>query len=152
VVSEQPPLEWKIEAITRFWNKKIRWLNKEGPPPGRIVAMLATSMPHDATFVDKKINRDPISYQTNQTKKIDKPEALGKKGMSHRAGDLRSREPISKSAITGLSVRRPVRRAGTSPVESLRHRGGMRDEPFVPFTELEFFRDVSLVFGLELDY
>jgi hypothetical protein len=62
------------------------------------------------------------------------------------------REPISKSAITGLSVRRPVRRAGTSPVESLRHRGGMRDEPFVPFTELEFFRDVSLVFGLELDY
>jgi hypothetical protein len=51
----------KIEAITRLWNKKIRWLNKEGPPPRRIVAMLATSMPHDATFVDKKINRDPIS-------------------------------------------------------------------------------------------
>jgi hypothetical protein len=78
--------------------------------------------------------------------------SIFKKGMSHRAGDLRSREPIPNSAITVLSVRRPVRRAGTSPVESLRHHGGMRDEPFVPFTELEFFRDVSLVFGLELDY
>jgi hypothetical protein len=66
--------------------------------------------------------------------------------------DRCSREPIPKSAVTVLSVRRSVRRAGTSPVESLRHRGGMRDEPFVPFTELEFFRDVSLVLKLELDY
>jgi hypothetical protein len=44
--------------------------------------------------------------------------------------DRCSREPIPKSAVTVLSVRRSVRRAGTSPVESLRHRGGMRDEPF----------------------
>jgi len=56
-----------IEAITRFWNKKIRLQNKEGPPPRRIVAMLATSMPHDATFVDKKINRDP-NFISNKSK------------------------------------------------------------------------------------
>jgi hypothetical protein len=69
VVSEQPPLEWKIEAITRFWNKKIRWLNKEGPPPGRIVAMLATSMPHDATFVDKKINHGRVFFDMKSKQK-----------------------------------------------------------------------------------
>jgi hypothetical protein len=81
--------------------------------------------------------------------------SIFKKGMSHRATGLvifARGSQLPKSAITALSVRRPVRRTGASPVESLRHHGGMRDEPFVPFTELEFFRDVSLVFALKLDY
>jgi hypothetical protein len=75
------------------------------------------------------------------------------KGTSHRAGDLCSREPIAqvRHNRAGRSASSPSRRdipSGVPP--SFTAEWGIK--PLVPFTEWDFFRDVSLVFALKLDY